>query len=485
MNIKAIVCGFLSVLMLNACDSNTSTLGNSLTPESDEVRVKADSCFAVTRSIQAPDSILLRTTVSCLGKYTDPTTGAILEANYLTQINCVEDFSFPDSVYGIGDFDFPDWFDKEMRGEKPYYAELNLYFQSVFGDKNNALKLDVYLLDEIIDPNRRYYANVNPADFYDEDSDPIASVMVSPIDYSLKDSLLESDNYYHSISIGLPDYIAKDILEKYYSPDGKKYFADVTSFMENVCKGFYVKCSQGDGTLVYVDKSVLGINFKYLEPGDSVVSSVIAEFSGNNEVMQINSFRNMNQDMLLNDNSCTYLRTPFGILTEVELPIDEMKKSGGVLLNSASVSFSKINVEQPYYPTGTPSRLMLVRKSELHDFFEHNNTADNITSYATTFNTKYNTYTFDNIAKLVELCYAEREDWVEANGYSLDVNGFKAYANAFPEWNKAVLVPVKPKVDSNNTIVGYILDVSVNQIKLLGGELGDGIKIKTIYTSFE
>lgn len=485
MNIKTLVFGLISVLLLIACDSSTSTLGNSITPESDEVRVKADSCFAVSRSIQAPDSILLRTSVTCLGKYTDPMSGAILEADYLTQLNCVEDFELPDSVYGVADFDFPDWFDKDMQGEKPYYAELSLYFQKVFGDRNNSLKLEVYMLDQIIDPNRKYYANVNPADFYDETSEPIASVVVSPVDYAVSDSLLESDDYYHHISIGLPDDFAKDILEKYYSPNGKEYFADATAFMENICKGFFIKCTQGDGTLIYVDKSVLGVNFKYLEPGDSVVSSVLAEFSGNIEVMQINSYRNYNQDDLLNDNSCTYIRTPFGILTEVDLPIDEMKRDGEIMLNSAALSFSKINMKQPYYPSGTPSMLILIRKSEMQKFFERNNIVDNITSYASSFNSKYNTYTFDNIAKLVELCYAEREDWIKANGYILDNNGFAAYANAFPDWNKVVLIPVSAKTDSNNSIVGFILDNSINQIKLLGGEQGDGIKIKTIYTSFE
>lgn len=485
MNIKTLACTLLAVLFLISCDTDTSTLGGSVTPDSDDVRVKSDSCFAVSRSVQAPDSILLRTTVSCIGKYTDPLTGAVLEADFLTQLNCVEGFSLPDSVYGIGDFDFPDWFDKEMEGEKPYYAELNLYFQKVFGDSTNSLKLDVYQLDKIIDPEKRYYANVNPADFYDESSEPIASVMVSPIDYSVKDSLLQEEKYYHHISIGLPDSFAQELLEKYYSPNGKEYFSDALSFMENVCKGFYVKLAQGDGTLVYVDKSVLEVNFKYLEPGDSVVSSVVAEFSGNNEVMQINSFKNGNQNVLLDDNTCTYIRTPFGVLTEVELPVDEMKKGGNVMLNSASLSFHKVNVEQPYYPAGTPSRLLLIRKDELQKFFDRNNNADKVSSYATTFSTKYNNYTFNNIAKLVELCYVEREDWLKSNGYEADVAGFAAYESAFPNWNKVVLIPVKPKVDSNNSIVGYILDINVNQIKLLGGESGDRIKIKTIYTSFD
>lgn len=485
MNIKTLACSILAVLFLISCDSNTSTLGSSVIPESDDVLVDADSCFATSQSILAPDSILLRTTTSCIGKYTDPVTGAILEADYLTQINCVEGFSLPDSVYGIADFDFPDWFDKEMQGVKPYYAELDLYFQRIFGDSTNALNIEVYLLDEIIDPETRYYANVDPTDFYDETSEPIASVMISPIDYSVKDSLLQSDEYYHHISIGLPDSFAQDLLNKYFSPNGKDYFADATSFMENVCKGFYIKCTQGDGTLIYVDKTVLGINFKYLEPGDSTVSSVMAEFSGNNEVMQINGFKNFNQDILLDDNTCTYLRTPFGVLTELSLPVDEMKKGGDVMLNSASLSFYKINVEQPYFKFGTPSRLMLIRKSEMQKFFERNNTVDNITSYATTFSSKYNTYTFSNIAKLVELCFSEREEWLESQGYEMDAAGFAAYESAFPDWNKAVLIPVKAKLDSNNSIVGYILDININQVKLLGGVQGDGIKIKTIYTSFK
>ena len=83
------------------------------------------------------------------------------------------------------------------------------------------------------------------------------------------------------------------------------------------------------------------------------------------------------------------------------------------------------------------------------------------------------------------MCYSERESWIESNGYNMDADGLAAYEAEFPDWNKVVLVPVKPKVDSNNSIVGYILDINVNQVKLLGGENGEKIKIKTIYTSFD
>ena len=156
MKIKLTALAILSALCLVACDEDTKGLGTSLIPEGDDITVTADSCFAQSRTIVAPDSLLVMTTQCNLGKYTEPGMGATFQAGYLTQLNCLEDYNLPDSVYGIGNHRFPDWFIKDVGKQKPYYANLRLYYTSFFGDSTNTIKIDVFELDRMIDVNRRY-----------------------------------------------------------------------------------------------------------------------------------------------------------------------------------------------------------------------------------------------------------------------------------------------------------------------------------------
>lgn len=489
LNIKALTGSFITVLLLISCDADTSSLGMSLVPDGDNIKVDTITFSASTRSIVTEDSLLDRTTTCYLGRYTNPRNGSFLTADYITQLNCVENFEFPDSVYGINGFRFPEWVDDEMQGVKPYKADLRLYFSSFFGDPANSLKVEVYPLDKIIDGDTRYYADVNPADFYDETAKPLASVMISPVDYNRSDSLRQSDDYYNNITISLPDSVARIILEKYYEPNGKKNFADASSFIKNVWKGFYLRCVQGDGTVMAIDKTVLDVNFKYLAVSSSgnadSLLSVVAEFSGNNEVMQLNKFSDTGRDILLADSSCTYMKTPFGLLTEISLPVDEMKMEAGTIINSASIQFTRLNEDYFEYSPKAPKIIMLAKKSEMHDFFEKNAVIDNIVTYVTSYNSVYNSYSFSNIARLIEDCYDDREEWMKSNGYDeSDVLGKQAYERAFPDWNKAVIVPVKTKKDSNGSVVGYTLDSSISCVKLVGGPKGSKLNVKVIKTVF-
>ena len=126
MNLKTTVCGLLAVLFLISCDADTSGLGGSLTPQGDVMTVVDDSCFATSRTIKAADSLLIMTTQCNLGRFTEQISNSKIEASYITQLNCMENFTLADSVYGIGYFKFPQWFIDEVGDQKPYYSQLRL-----------------------------------------------------------------------------------------------------------------------------------------------------------------------------------------------------------------------------------------------------------------------------------------------------------------------------------------------------------------------
>ena len=86
---KSIVYILTALVCLIACDDNTGTLGNSITPEADSINIKTSSYFAESQSI-AVDSVLGKTGKVYLGRFTDPQTGSLFEADFIAQFNCVE-----------------------------------------------------------------------------------------------------------------------------------------------------------------------------------------------------------------------------------------------------------------------------------------------------------------------------------------------------------------------------------------------------------
>ena len=94
---------------------------------------------------------------------------------------------------------------------------------------------------------------------------------------------------------------------------------------------------------------------------------------------------------------------------------------------------------------------------------------------------QYGTYTFDNIAALVEKIYSDRADWIKSN--NITTGAKEAYAAAHPDWNKMVLVPVRADVSSQREVINYRMDLNIHQVKLIGGP-DNKIKIKVIRSSF-
>ena len=479
MNLKTTVCGFLAVLFLISCDEDTSALGGSLTPDGDVITVTNDSCFAVSHTIKAADSLIIMTSQCNLGRFTEEGSGARLEASYMTQIGCMEGFSFADSVYGIANFVFPQWFIDKIGDQKPFYANLVLYYNSYLGDPANPVKIEVFPLDKMLDPETRYYPDMDPSQFCDIQAKPLASITVSAQNMQNSDSLRSLTYYTPSITIPLPDSIAKIILESYFDPEKRHYFSDSKSFMENLCKGFYIRCSQGDGTLFYVNRTILEVNFKYIgydDDDEPQLESRMAEFQGNSEVLQLNCLKWTGLEGQLSDNSCTWIRSPFGILTEITLPIDEMRDDNYVL-NAAQLRLSTAVTPSSKYKPSVPGTLLLIRKEKLQEFFAKNNNTDKTESFTATYSTKYGTYPYENIAAMVEKIYSDRVDWINENG-----GDNTAYEQAHPDWNKVVLIPVTANTDARNSAISYNLDIKMHQVKLIGGNTP--IKIKTIRTKF-
>ena len=437
------------------CDDSTESVGSSIVPEQDIITAETKTFHATSKTIMANDSILANTNEVYLGRYTDYESGTVFTSGFITQFACNEDYGFPTPEEG------------GVEGDSATYTKLRLYFEEYYGDSLNAMQCEVYALDNTLEEGTPYYTNLDPAEFYSPDAEPLAKKTYNAIDYSLHDTILNGENYSRHIEIELPNSIGNSFISKYYEKDsegnhiGKKYFANSEVFIKDVFKGVYVKCTQGDGTVLKIYRARLDIGFKrYIESStgerDSI-QALSAPFYSGKEVLQVNNFDNDDLAPLANEQEHTYLKTPAGLYTEVTLPILDIV--GPDTINSAKITFTRYNETAGH--TRTPhSTLLMVRKCDMYKFFLKNKLADSKTSFITGFTSSTNEYTFSNIASLIKACYREYQEGVENNSNWEAEN---------PDWNKVVLIPVSTTEDSNNSIVKIMHDISISSVRLRGG----------------
>ena len=463
MKLKYLYVGLLAALIYS-CDDATTGIGDSTIAAGDSIPAGAAVYDVYTRSILA-DSVYARTSTAYLGKYTDSQFGEF-SADFIAQFNCTDNYEFPETV-------------QEITG-----IQMRMYYDKFFGDESNAMRMQIDTLDKVI-PEKElstFYTSVDPTQYYDENSKPIARKAFAATGASVNDTTIvnydswgnpTSTSYYWQ-DVKLPTSLGKYMYDKY--KEDKNNYKDAENFIKNVLKGFYVHCTHGDGTILYFNDMQLRLNFKYfIESKSGKLDSLVngsATFAATKEVIQANRFQNSDRlKELIEEKDYTYLKTPAGIFTEVTLPIEEIHEMHmRDTLNAASITFTRYNEKSDKkYPMGIPQTLLMVRKCDMHNFFEKNKTFDGLTSFIAEYvgsSETANTYSFPNISSLITLCINEKKQGKNE-----------------ADWNKVVLIPVKTETDSNGTIIGLKSNLDMESACLMGGE-NHPLKMQILYTTF-
>lgn len=466
-------------IAISSCDEDTNTMGYSLTSDADRFSLVPDTFLVSTRSIKA-DSVLARSSYCYLGCIKDPETGAYISSDFTTQFTILENeasylFAEKQSISSL-----------DATGE-PIATEcnLNIIINDYMGDSLAAMKLIVEELDKPIEENRPYYSNFNPeASGYVRKDGLKQAKVYSMTDMTLSDSLRyvrQKNNYYSYISVPLSkQYKAKDgttyqnygtyLMRTFYKHP--EYFKNSISFIKNVCPGFYIKMVDGQGVMAEILNIQLEIKFKYKVDNKEYEGN--KTLYGTEEVMQTTHISNDKSqiDRLVNNNECTYLKTPAGIFTEVTLPVDEIKKGhDNDSIISAKISFQRM-VEKNAKTEDLlqdASELLMIERDSLYSFFEKSNVTNNRTSYLAAYNYTLNTYSYNNISNLINHLYSIRD------------KGSK-------NWNKVVLIPVKTSSTttssySSSTVTGINNEMSITSTRLVGGSANPyaPVRISVIY----
>ena len=466
-------------LAISGCDEDTGTLG--IYPNNDAVSHSTAVYNFSTRSVSM-DNVLCNSTNCFLGNIIDPETNSQIQADFAAQFHTFENHKFPKKE-AMFPQDGKDYSNESVSCDS---CEIRIFFDSYYGDGNSLMKLEVYPLDinNIIEENQEIYSNVDLGQFVKKGTEPLAVKMFTPIDYTLSDADRNSTSHNKNIQIKLPKEYGDYLLNAYYTdPDNYK---DSYSFIRNVCPGFYFKLKNGSGAMINVKVSALNVYFTYYdaEKTDTTYNGY-SRFAATPEVIQATKFNNSDLQDLVNEESCTYLKTSAGICTEVTLPITEIYESHQTdSVSKARLTLTRINNKRPSdFSLGIPQKLLLVRKDEMNTFFSERKVSDSRTSYTTTFDAVYNTYTFENICRLVSFCNKEKLDGMKLQGISEE-----EWEKANPNWNKVVLIPVD--ITTTQDSYGYTKEVSIthdmnmNSVRLVGGK--NAIQqMQVIYSRFK
>ena len=472
----------MAAVCLIACTEDTNTMG--LYPDSDNI-INSYAMYDVsTRSLEM-GAVRTASDINYLGEIVDPETGTRIRSEFAAQYFCQENYRFPDmeSMFPIDTL-------LSQQPEHPIDSircdsvEVRLYFDSYYGDGSNPMKVEVYPLSFgcIMEEDSVFYSNIDLNQFVDEGTQPIATKVFSPIDYNLSDSELNSSTHSNNIRIVLPDTFGTRIMQQYYREP--QSFKDAYTFIRKVFPGFYFKLKSGSGNMIYMSVSTVNVFFSYYTPEhpDSAISAM-GRFASTPEVIQSTRFVNDDMQQLVEDNTCTYLKTPAGICTEVTLPVNDVflnHESDSV--SKAQLTLTRYNKADDSYALGTPETVLLVRKSEMKSFFDNKEVSNSLTSYTTTFDATYNTYTFSNICRLLTYLQCEKKAGMASEGLSET-----QWEAAHPDWNKCVLIPVKTSTTTDAYGYSYQTsvthDMDMNSIRLVGGA-SKPIQMQVIYSRF-
>lgn len=477
--LKNIACCLVAATAMLACTEDTGTMG--IIPIEDGVSSSQETFKATTHSVLT-GPVVANNANAYLGNIADPETGGLITASFATQFHCFENYSLPNKKQMVGEIKIDpatgDTLEIERGVVKCDSVEVRIFLSSFYGDGNNPMKLEVYALDQktIMEEGEEYQTD-HDLTKYVKDTKPLATKVFTPTDYIISEAERESDTYNNNIRILLPKELGQGILEKYY--ENKKYFQDSYHFIRNVFAGLYFRISNGEGTMLTSRVCTFNVFFNFIdEKNPGKIEEGLARFSATPEVIQSSKITNNDVEKLLAEDAYTYLKTPAGLCTEMELPIDEIfGKNPNDSVSQAKITFTRYNKVQDMYQLGTPSSLLMVRKGHLSDFFKNNEVANGRTSYIASFSSAYNSYTFANIARMLAYCKHEKMENAKKEGISE-----AEWAAKNPDWNKVILVPVVATTNSSNVLTNVTHDMTMKSVKLFGGK--DKIDLHVIYSKF-
>lgn len=481
--------------LLAACDSDTLNVGQSLTENVDKLALQDTVYYAHSQTVLV-DSVLSLTNTCWLGRVMDPQTQSVVQTDFTTQFHPVELFYLPpaDSIAST-------WADPDTTPPTAIEAadscDLVLYLNAPLNPADSlvAMKLRVKELATPVEEGRRYYTNYDPVALGMLRNDEGAIDVEKMFTY--KDQTVEAA---HRDSSGYQDIIHVTLNQPYTDRNGRTYsnygtylmqqyyskpdnFRNSWRFSHYVCPGLFVELTDGLGFQAQVTNMGLRVFFRRYNEGKTSQRASSFVLAGTHEVLQttrVTNDRERLRQLAEQERGWTYLKSPAGLMTEVTLPVEEIKAGhDNDSLVAARIDFQRMNfgtsLDRQF---GAPTSLLMVLEDEMDRFFLNNLLPDNQTSYLATFSSQTNVYTYPNISNLVTQIWNRRQEGLRND---------PQWVEKHPKWNKVLLVPVNTIYNtsgSTSTLVAVEHAMGLSCTRLAGGPEGSGIGISVVYAKF-
>ncbi|MBE6265924.1 MAG: DUF4270 domain-containing protein [Prevotella ruminicola] len=489
---------FIAMAMIS-CTEDTDTIGSSITNDTDRLLFSTGVYNATSRSILA-DSVYSHNSDCYFGMVKDPETNTYVKSDIMAQFNMIEGFKLPSEDKMLSKID------GEVVADSCYIS-LYVKYSKSYGDTLNAMKMRVSELNAPIDDKYTHYSNFDlKKNGYIRNDGLKINKMFTVRDLKLSDGNLYSlqhnipyqgtssdSGYYDRIHIPMNvPYTAKDgrsynnygtyVMRTYY--EHPEYFTNSYRFVHNVCPGFNFEITDGLGVMANIMEIDIQMFYSFITSADTTAYTSVY-LSSTPEVLQTAHIVNDRKALeeLVNDNSCTYLKSPAGIFTEVTLPVDEISQAhANDSLLSVSINFSRQNSDvETTNPISTPSSILMVHKDSLYSFFENKTMYDYKSSFYAALSST-NNYSFNSIGNIITLMAQQK-----AEGLKTDPD----WVAKHPDWNKVVLVPISTTVkyssdyygNTTSTVSAVGNQLGLSSTKLVGGP-NSPIEVKVIYAKF-
>lgn len=393
----------LALTFATSCEDEVSQIGSSLSKN--EVSIIADSLSTKLKATAKTYNYLdSRSTTKLVGRIDVPEYGK-LKASFVSQLMCVVNMDIPDSI----PVEYVDSMKMIMRVPRGSFT----------GDSLAPQQLKVYRLTKPLPSDINN--NFNPEGYYDTKPLGTGSYTLSAI--SMSDSAFKKRTYI-DIPVTLPKKFATESFLAYRNnPSIFEWPADFAKLFP----GLYVEQNFGRGCLANIADFHLFTYYHHTEMRSVMVDSAyqqkpvlvkdsIALFASAPEVLSSNNITYEISDKIkqLVSEGKQVLTTPGGYYSEIIFPVNEIiekyRENDDAMAVISDLTFKVPARTIPNnFDIDVSPYLLMIKSSEMDNFFAENKIPDRKTSFWATYNSSTGVYDFSSMREYLMELITENE----------------------------------------------------------------------------
>ena len=448
----------VAIFVFSSCTDNSADLGLSIRPAGDGIEIDT-AVFLVNSFNVKADSVSSPSDTLLLGEF--------YEAKYgTTRGEILAQFTPP------GSFQFP-------AGAVPDSLTLSLVFSSWKGNKNSPIQIKAYEMDKgNIDYNKTYYTNEDPLKYCS-----LTKQLGSRISVAVPDTLQDTTYYQPHLTYKFttPEANGDTPAQRFFKAAQNGSFVSQTAFA-NFFRGVYLRSEYGNGALWNISQIYMQLFYHYhafINNKDTMLTSGLV-FPASKDVRQLSLISHPNRDAVMANtpDNVTYVTSPAGIYTEVDIPVGQILNRALARFKGKIINFNHAGMRVEVterdtthtYALKQPSTLMLTYKSNLVNYIKKYNYATDTLMLAA-YNSTAHTYSFDLSALLTACLHKKFKDGVVPANYI----------------EKMVLIPVRYTLasSSSSTITSIAQQPTISGVSLRNMKDKDSpLRINIVYNGF-